>query len=183
MYRAEVLMKHVTAMGIVALAVLASPGTLRAHHSLVQFDTTTPLFIKGTVVRFDRTNPHSRIFVEQRNADGQMQRWAVEGPAPNALARMGIDDNFLKSGDVIAVCGFALKAEGPFRSAPPAPGSPQPVLAARAFSGHLLVLPDGERWFWSDYGVLDKCLRPGETKESLSRSVFGSSSIGRGSER
>jgi hypothetical protein len=176
-------MKHVLATWIVALAILASPGPLIAHHSLARFDTTTPLFIKGTVVRFDRTNPHSRIYVEQKNGDGQVQRWAVEGPAPNALARMGIDENFLKSGDVIAICGFVLKPEEPSQSAPPAPGSATPAPAARAFSGHLLVLPDGERWFWSDYGVLDKCLRPGETKESLTRSVHRASSIGRGSER
>ena len=174
-------MKHVTATWIVALAVLASPGAVIAHHSLARFDTTTPLFIKGTMVRFDRTNPHSRIYVEQKIGDGQMQRWAVEGPAPNALTRMGIDERFLKSGDVIAVCGFVLKAEEPWQPAPPAPGSPTPAPAARAFSGHLLVLPDGERWLWSDYGVLDKCLRPGETKDSLRRFTTYPKVIGTGS--
>jgi hypothetical protein len=29
-------------------------------------------------------------------------------------------------------------------------------------NGHLLVMPDGKRRFWSDYGLLDKCLNPGE---------------------
>lgn len=40
-------------------------------------------------------------------------------------------------------------------------------------SGHLLVMPNGQRRFWSDYGVLDKCLNPGEDKETLRREAFG----------
>ena len=174
-------MKHVTAALIVALLVLASPGALTAHHSLVQFDTTAPLWIKGKVVRFDRVNPHSRIFLEQTKADGQTERWAVEGPNLLQLGRMGIAEDFLKAGDVIEVCGFVLKADGIFQSAPPNPASP--ALTGRPISGHLLVLTGDKRWFWSDYGVLEKCLRPGETKESLTRSVYSPSSIGRGADR
>jgi hypothetical protein len=176
-------MKHVTAALIVALLMLATPGALTAHHSLVQFDTTTPLWIKGKVVRFDRVNPHSRIFLEQTKADGQTERWAIEGPNLLQLTRMGIAEDFLKVGDVIEACGFVPKAQGVFQSAPPNPDSPTPALAARPISGHLLVLPGDKRWFWSDYGVLEKCLRPGETKESLTRSVYSASSIGRGSEK
>jgi hypothetical protein len=176
-------MKHVTATWLVALVVLAAPVVLTAHHSLVQFDTTTPLWIKGKVVRFERVNPHSRIVLEQAKADGQTERWAIEGPNLLQLTRMGIPEDFLKAGDVIEACGFVLKAEGLFQSAPPNPGSPTPARAARPISGHLLVLPGDKRWFWSDYGVLEKCLRPGETKESLTRSVYPPSSIGRGVER
>jgi len=39
-------------------------------------------------------------------------------------------------------------------------------------SGHLLVMPDGKRRFWSDYGVLEKCLNPGENKETLREEAF-----------
>src|SRR4029450_5980758 len=102
-------MNRVPAAWTLAIAVLAWPLVVAAHHSLVQFDTTTPLWVKGTVVRFDRVNPHSRIFLDQTKEDGQTQRWAVDGPAPNALARMGLGEDFLKAGDVLEVCGFALK--------------------------------------------------------------------------
>src|SRR5262245_4626986 len=93
----------------IAVSLLAWPGALAAHHSLVQFDTTTPVWLKGTVVRFERVNPHSRILLDQQMEDGRVQRWAVDGPGPNPLARMGIDENFLKAGDAIEVCGFVLK--------------------------------------------------------------------------
>ncbi len=143
-------MQKVKAAWAVAIAVLVWPGVLAAHHSLVQFDTTTPVHVKGTVVRWDMINPHARIHVDQAGADGQTQRWVVEGPAPNALTRLRIGQDFLKPGDVIEVCGFPLKDlyESQRASAPnPPPG--------KAFSGHLLVMPDGKRQYWSDYGVLE----------------------------
>jgi hypothetical protein len=137
-------MKQVTAAWIVAVAVLAWPGALTAHHSLVQFDTTTPLWVKGTVVRFDLVNPHARFFLDQTREDGRTQRWVVDGPASNNLGRMGIGPDFLNAGDVIEVCGFVLKDEV---------ANP---LSGRALSGHLLVMPNGKRRFWSDYGVLSR---------------------------
>jgi hypothetical protein len=153
-------MKQQTAAWIVAVAVLALPGALAAHHSLARFDTTMPLWVKGTVVRFDRINPHVRFHLDQTREDGQMQRWVVDGPATNSLDRMGIGPDFLKAGDVVEVCGFALKEENTDPS------------SDRALSGHLLVMPNGKRRFWSDYGVLEKCLNPGETAENLRREAF-----------
>ena len=150
-----------TAAWIVAIAALAWPGALTAHHSLVQFDTTTPVWVKGTIVRFDRVNPHVRFFLDQTREDGQTQRWVVDGPPSNNLGRMGIGPDFLKAGDVIEVCGFVLKEEG------------TPVSSGRALSGHLLVMAHGKRRYWSDYGVLEKCLNPGENKEALRREAFG----------
>jgi hypothetical protein len=152
-------MQKVMAVWIATVIVLSWSGAVDAHHSLVQFDTSTPVWLKGRVVRFDRFNPHSRILVDQAKEDGHPQRWAVDGPAPNALARMGIGDDFLKPGDAIEVCGFVTK---------------EPSLSAtRPISGHLLVMPDGKRRFWSDYGVLQKCLKPGENKETLREEAFG----------
>ena len=157
-------MKQMTTACMVAVAVLAGAGVLTAHHSLVQFDTTTPLWVKGTVVRFDLVNPHVRFFLDQRREDGQMQRWVVDGPPSNNLARMGIGPDFLKAGDVVEICGFVLKEE--FASNPNA-------LSGRVLSGHLLVMPGGNRRYWSDYGVLHKCLNPGEDTETLRREAFG----------
>jgi hypothetical protein len=154
---------------VVAVALLAWPGALAAHHSLVQFDRTTPVWVKGTVVRFDRVNPHSLIFIDQTSADGQIQRWAVDGPAPNALARMGVAEDVLKAGDVIEICGSVMKEE--FERA--RQKSSTSFISGRPISGHLLVMPDGRRRVWSDYGVLEKCLNPGEDKEQLRRESFG----------
>lgn len=166
-------MKHVTAAWIVAVAVLVWPGALTAHHSLAQFDTTTPVWVKGTVVRFDLVNPHVRFFLDQTTEDGQTQRWVVDGPASNNIGRMGIGPDFLKAGDVIEVCGFVLKNEAASQRALPPATSESNVLSGRLLNGHLLVMPNGKRRYWSDYGVLEKCLSPGENKETLRREAFG----------
>ena len=162
-------MKKVMAAWAAAIIALSWPGALGAHHSIVRFDTTTPMWVKGTVIRFDRVAPHAFIYVEQKNG-AQTQRWAIDGPAPNHFARMGIGEGFLKAGDVVEVCGFPLKAE--FEAQAAAAVSANPSLG-RAFSGHLLVMPNGRRRFWSDYGVLQKCLLPGETVQQLRDEAFG----------
>ena len=166
-------MNQMTAAWIVAVAVIAGTGVLTAHHSLVQFDTATPLWVKGTVVRFDLVNPHVRFLLDQARDDGQTQRWVVDGPAPNSLARMGIGPDFLKAGDVIEVCGFALRKDVQSERTRLQADSEPNVLPGRTLSGHLLVMPNAKRRFWSDYGVLEKCLNPGESVESLRREAFG----------
>jgi hypothetical protein len=118
-----------------------------AHHSLASFDVSTPLWLKGSVVRFDRINPHSLIFLDEKLPDGQVRRWAINGPSTVQLERKGLDAEFLKTGDVIEVCGFGLKSA---RS--------EPSLTAEVMQGTLLVMPDGKKRVWADYleGLL-KC--------------------------
>ena len=153
-------MKRMLAAWIVGVGLLASSGSLAAHHSLVQFDLSVPVRIKGTVVRLERLNPHSLLFIYQLKEDGQTQQWAVDGPTPMALSRRGVDAHFLKTGDVIEVCGFPLK-DGV--------ASPRGLekVQARVMSGHLLVMPDGKKWMWNDYGQFDRCLAPGETRADI----------------
>ena len=143
-----------------AVAVLASSGSLAAHHSLARFDTTTPVWITGTVIRIERINPHSLIVIDQSRSHQPAQRWVIDGPSPNVLARMRLADDFVMPGEVLTVCGFVLKDETTTDS-------------ARQISGHLLVLPNGKRQFWSDYGVFQKCLTPGEESDTYRREAFG----------
>lgn len=151
-----------------ALVALAASGTVGAHHSLGRFDTDTPLWVKGTIVRFERVNPHSVIFLDQTRADGRVHRWAVDGPAVGGLAQMGVGEDSLKPGDVIEVCGFATKQGA--SSLKPSTGSAAsgaPV-QGQLMNGHLLVLADGQKRFWSDYGQLGKCISD-EERASLPR--------------
>src|SRR5262245_6610321 len=103
-------MKKMTRGSLAALVVLASAGSLLAHHSLANYDTTKAVHVKGTVVLFQQVNPHSVILVEEKGENGQTQRWAVEGPANLQLNRRGVAKDFLKAGDVIEVCGYVTKS-------------------------------------------------------------------------
>src|SRR5262245_25000241 len=98
-------MKKMTTVWLAVLVALVSAGSLLAHHSLANFDTTTAVRVKGTVVQFHEINPHSIIFLDEKGADGRTHRWAIEGPSIIQLNRMGFAKDVLKPGDVIEVCG------------------------------------------------------------------------------
>lgn len=147
---------------LVALAALLCASPLRAHHSISMFDISTPIWVKGTVVNYAAANPHALIALEAPGEDGQVQRWTVEGPAANRLNRMQIGAEFLKGGEVIEVCGFAVKQE--ILSRPPPAGSGG--FPPRFLHGHLLVMPDGRMQPWGPYGKLDNCLRTDDKRQA-----------------
>ena len=52
-----------------ALATLAFVAPLAAHHSMGMFDVATPLWVKGTVLRYQPISPHAMIELEATNAE------------------------------------------------------------------------------------------------------------------
>src|SRR5262249_40668338 len=103
-------MKKMMAGLTATVFVLMLGSTLLAHHSLSQFDTTTAVRVKGVIVQFVQVNPHSILFMDQKSADGQIQRWAVEGPSTVQLNRRGFAKEAFKVGDVVEACGYVTKA-------------------------------------------------------------------------
>ena len=136
---------------VVALLIM-SAGVIEAHHSLTQIETDTAVTIKGTITRFERVNPHSYLYVDQETADGRVEQWAVEGPSEFQLNRRGLGRDVLKAGETIKACGYVLKVDGQ---------APRGV-TSRLLVAERLVMPDGERRTWSDYGH-HHCLEPGES--------------------
>ena len=141
-----------------AIVALACAGSLHAHHSISMIETSTPIWIKGTVVRYEIVNPHTMVEIEETTEDGQVKRWTVEGPIIARIQRMGVDANLLKNGDVIELCGFRPKAaDGARRST----DGPPPYV-----HGHMLVMPDGRWQPWGPYGQLENCVRAGDQAQS-----------------
>src|SRR6185503_13159907 len=99
-------MKPLMTVWLAVLVVLMSAGAGLAHHSLANHDTTKAVRVKGTIVQFHPINPHSFIYLEERAPDGQIRRWAIEGPSGLQLARRSLE-KVVKPGDVIEVCGYA----------------------------------------------------------------------------
>lgn len=135
--------------------------SVQAHHSMAMFDVRKAIWLKGMVVRYDVANPHVMVVLENRGSDGNTQQLVVEGPNLIRLGRMKVAKDFLKTGDVIEMCGF------PFRNPPTdtshfdARGMTRPVM-----HGHMVVLPDGHRRLFGAYGKLDNCIRPNDTVDS-----------------
>ena len=159
-------MKKTMACWTAAVVALASAGSLAAHHALLQFDTTTAVRVKGTIVLFEQVNPHSFLFVDQKGEDGQIRRWAVEGPSLLQLQRKGIVKETLKVGDVIEACGYVTKegveAQRTVNTEPLSLSlkatTPKSV-SGRVLNGEVLIMPDGKPQVWSDYGR-HKCFGP-----------------------
>jgi len=144
------------------VATLACTGSVQAHHSSSLFDLTTPLWVRGTVVRYQPINPHVVITLEGLQADGQRHQWIVEGPNLARLERMRLAANFLKVGDVIEVCGFPYRKEILAQHA----SAPDGAAVLPSFHGHVLALPDGRMQPWGPYGTLDLCIRPNDAPQT-----------------
>ena len=97
--------------------------------------------------------------VEEKIAEGQIRRWAVEGPSNLQLKRTGFDPSVLKPGMVIEVCGYAPKEATTWQIASADPSATS--LAGRLLNAELLVMPDGHEQSWGDYGA-HHCFAPGE---------------------
>jgi hypothetical protein len=81
-----------------------------AHHSFAaEFDDKKPVKLEGTVVRFEFMNPHSWIYLDVKNPDGAVARWAVETGSTNALFRRGWRKDSLRAGDRISIDAFRAK--------------------------------------------------------------------------
>jgi Family of unknown function (DUF6152) len=152
-------------VAIAALAALTWAGSPQAHHSGSMYETT-PIWVKGRVVRFEGANPHTITTLEERSEDGQVRRWAVEGPGQSQLDRVGIGMDVPTIGDIIDFCAFAYKPAAELSrmfpgvdfsvrrwSAATDGSSPQFV------AGHVMVMPDGQKRLWEPHGLISECIR------------------------
>jgi hypothetical protein len=139
-----------------ALAALACASSVAAHHSISMFDIGKPVWVKGTVVRFEPVNPHIVFALDEITVDGQARRWTIEGSGLNSFNRRGLPRDFLQAGDVIEVCGFALKEQVARRIAEENTGN----LSRPDIHGHVLIMPDGQMQIFGGYGKTENCIRP-----------------------
>jgi hypothetical protein len=96
-------MRRSRAIRTLALFALAAPVPALAHHSFAMFDQTKTVVLKGKVIEFQWTNPHSWIELEVANARGAPEHWSIELNSPNNLTRQGWRRSMLKAGDQVTV--------------------------------------------------------------------------------
>ena len=99
----------------VALTLTAAAPALAHHSFAAEFDADTWVQLRGTVTKVEFMNPHSWIHIDVTSPGGEVQKWMVEGGAPNALLRRGWNRNSLPAGTKIMVQGFQAK-DGSFRA-------------------------------------------------------------------
>ena len=87
-----------------ALVWLAVPVV--AHHAVgAEYDAERPITLNGTVTKIEWTNPHSRIYMDVKEADGTVVNWNMELTARSSLVRQGWTSRTVAVGDVLTVEG------------------------------------------------------------------------------
>ena len=126
---------YLTAVSACALLVLSTVPAIAHHSFAAEFDASRPIKLTGVVKRMAFSNPHSWLYLEVKTAAGEIQEWAVEGAAPNALLRRGWNRNSLPAGTIVNVQGFQARDRS-FRAA-----------------GRNVTFPDGSSLFVGSVGI------------------------------
>lgn len=120
-----------------AVLLLGPAATAVAHHSFAsEFDANRPIELEGVVREMRFTNPHSWIYIDVTTTSGEVQEWAIEGAAPNALLRRGFSRNSLPAGTEVRVRGFQARDR-----------------TNRAAGSEVTLLADGSRLFVGSTGI------------------------------
>jgi hypothetical protein len=94
----------------VGVGLLMTGLPLSAHHSFAaEYDSSQVLTLKGTISKVEWTNPHIYIYVDVKDAGGNVATWALEGYPPNTLKRTGFTKDTLKIGDEITITAYKAK--------------------------------------------------------------------------
>jgi hypothetical protein len=161
-------MTNTTATWVVALAALACPRFGGAHHSGYMYETTA-VWVAGTVVSFERVNPHTLMSLESRNEAGEVRRWVIEGPPQSAFERRGIGAAGPSVGDAVEFCAFPYKSPTELSRLWPGVDFSARRAAAAAdtpqfLAGHVLVSSGGTMQLWEPHGTLADCIRSSEER-------------------
>jgi hypothetical protein len=92
------------------VAILCPVVQSFAHHSFAaEYDAQKVMTIKGTVTKFEWTNPHVRFYVDVKDDKGNVTNWDLELMSVNTLTRAGWDRHALNVGDVVTVTFYMAK--------------------------------------------------------------------------
>lgn len=93
----------VAASVVFVMALLVGSAPAWAHHGNSAYDEEHWITLTGTVTEFLWTNPHCQIFLDVKDARGNVVNWAIESQSPGILKRNNWTRTSVKPGDQITI--------------------------------------------------------------------------------
>ena len=105
------------ALAAVTAVLLASVPMFAHHGTGISYDLTKSVTVKGTIVNFAFHNPHSQLYWDAKDENGNIVHWSAEMNAPGNLERAGYTRkqlfDLLKPGTEVTVTGFQSRSGAP----------------------------------------------------------------------
>jgi Family of unknown function (DUF6152) len=98
------------------LLMLSAP--VIAHHGTgISYDLSKLVSVKGVVVKYAWSNPHSQLYFDVKDDKGNIEHWSAEMNAPTNLERAGFTRKYMfdlfQPGAEVTVSGFRSKSGAP----------------------------------------------------------------------
>ena len=90
-------------LSVAAICAMSLSFPALAHHSHGNYDAAVWSTLEGTVKEIHRINPHSWVYIEVNDVNGQPQMWALEATNRISLERIGVTREYVKEGDSVKV--------------------------------------------------------------------------------
>lgn len=94
---------RILALAVAGAALLLGPTQVVAHHGAATFDTTAEVTLKGTVVEWVWSNPHSILRLDVKAEDGTVKQWSVATSNVADLSKRGWSRRTFSAGDEVTV--------------------------------------------------------------------------------
>ena len=122
-------------LGGLGMLLLALSAT-QAHHAFSgEFDSTTPINLRGKVVRMEWITPHAWLHLAVVGEDGNEEVWMIEAGPPGALVRRGWRKDAVLPGIELVVQGYHA------------------IDGTNKANGREVTFPDGRRLFAGSSGT------------------------------
>jgi hypothetical protein len=105
-------MKRAACAVLLLAAVSGAGAILSAHHSFAaHYDMAKPITVQGSIAEVRLSNPHSWFFLDVKESDGRVTRWAFEAGTPSGMIRNGYKASELPPGTVVTITGFPAREQ------------------------------------------------------------------------
>ena len=94
-------MRFTIGISIAAIAAFAFALPAWSHHSHGNYNTDSFIDLQGVVTELHLVVPHSWVYLEVKDANGEPQVWALEATGRVGLEKVGVTRDSVKPGDTV----------------------------------------------------------------------------------